>query len=85
MVEVTHQVEVELDETKFTREFMSEFRASFYGFETIGEHACHLAQLVTRELVDEHTSFIEGYGPPQEMGIIFHNSDLYLTDVLWTI
>lgn len=83
MVEVTHLVEVELDEMKFTAEFISEFRSSFYGFKTIEEHACHLAQLQTRGLVDEHTSFIEGYGPPKDMGIGFGKADFYQADVLW--
>ena len=70
-VQVTQLIEVELDESKFDEQFMSEFRASFYSFDTIEEHAEHIAQLQARGLIDLEcgTEFIEGYGPSQDMGI----------------
>jgi hypothetical protein len=66
---VTQYVEVEIDEAKFTPEFMEEFRKSFYNFRTIEEYIEHLAQMVARGVYSEHAEFIEGYGPPDEMGI----------------
>lgn len=71
-VEVTQLVEVELDESKFDEAFMEEFRQSFYQFDTIEEHAEHLAQIHARGVIelDSYTpEFVEGYGPQNEMGI----------------
>lgn len=69
--EVTGFVRVTVDESKFTPEFMAEFRESFFPYETIEEHLEHLANLFARGVVDNSDTFIEGYGPPQEMGIRF--------------
>lgn len=57
--EVTTVVEVELDDESLNEEFMAEFRASFYPFKTLEDHAKHLAQLTAREMTD---GFVEGYG-----------------------
>ncbi len=70
-------VTVVLDETKFTPEFLAEFRASFYNFHTIDEHRAHLAQLYARGLVSA-TSFIEGYGDARLFGISFEIKTDYL-------
>lgn len=67
-INVVQEVEVTLDESKFTPEFMDEFRASFFDFDTIEDHAKHIAQLYARGVV-EGDDFIEGYGRPSEMGI----------------
>lgn len=69
-VEVTQVVKVKIDESKFTPEFMTEFRETMYHFRTIQEHAAHLAQLHCRGLADNN-SFIEGYGDAKDMGIAF--------------
>lgn len=71
LIDVTQTVEVELDETKFDADFMQEFRDGFYDFDTIEEHAEHIAQLHARGLFDggSYDEFIEGYGPSQDMGI----------------
>lgn len=69
-VRVIQEIEVDLDETKFTPEFMAEFRESFYPFTTLDEHRCHLAQIFARGIGDG-ASFIEGYGPAKGMGISF--------------
>lgn len=70
-VQVSQLVEVELDETKFTEQFMSEFRESFYSYYTLEEHAEHIAQLIARGVIETGFGgvFIEGYGPCAEMGI----------------
>lgn len=67
IVEVTFNVEVEMDDSKFTPEFMEEFRGSFFQMHTLDEHAEHLAWLAVRERLNE--DFTEGYGPLKDMGI----------------
>lgn len=73
-IEVRQTVKVTLDESKFTPEFMQEFRASFFLFETVEEHAEHVAQLAARGIHDfskyRRDEFVEGYGPIGEFGII---------------
>lgn len=71
IVEVCQTVEVTLDEGKFDDAFMSEFRESFYQFDTIEEHAKHLAQLEARGIYELGfvNPFVEGYGHANDMGI----------------
>ena len=69
-VNVTFTVRVSLDESKFTPEFMQEFRENFYAFYSIGDHYRHLAYLFVGGLCDNFP-FIEGYGNAQDMGIQF--------------
>ena len=70
-VGVSQLVEVEIDEAKFTPEFMAEFRASFFDFHTIEQHIEHLAQLHARGIAENWSDFIEGYGDPKDFGISF--------------
>lgn len=70
-VQVTSVVNVTIDESKFTSEFMQEFRESYYPFKTIDDHIQHLGQMYARGLYSEIPGFIEGYGPANEMGISF--------------
>lgn len=83
-VKVTQFVKVKLDETKFTPEFMEEFRESFYRFHDIEDHVKHIGQLVARGLHQASPyfpkEFIEGYGPIGEFGISARIEDSY-TDV----
>ena len=74
LVRVTQWVEVTMDEAKFDAEFMDEFTTSFFPYDTIEEHACHLAQLHARGVADDR-DFIEGYGPAEDMGISFRVTD----------
>lgn len=73
-VTVTFTVKVTLDETKFTEQFMQEFRDDFYDFQSIDDHAMHLAQLAARGVKDlcefSPNEFVEGYGMISEMGIL---------------
>lgn len=71
-VEVTQVVAVTVDEEKFTPEFMAQFQMMMFPFDSIDDHLTHLAQLYARGIVDEG-SFIEGYGPAEEMGIKFES------------
>jgi hypothetical protein len=76
-VVVTQDVSVTVDETKFTEDFMQEFRESFFNFDSIDDHLEHLAQLYARGLVSDWDpeEFIEGYGPMKDMGIKFEIID----------
>ena len=73
-VKVTQWIRVTVDETKFDGAFMREFRESFYPMHTLDEHIEHLAQLYARGIIDEFSNFIEGYGPPKDMGIEIANT-----------
>ena len=73
-VRVEQIIEVSVDETNFTPEFMAEFNRSFYRFGSIRNHVEHLAQLYARGIVDNR-SFIEGYGWASEFGIKFRQID----------
>lgn len=70
-VEITQTIEVTLDEAKFDEAFMAEFRESFFDFDTLEEHAEHIAQLYARGLWEDSLGnrFIEGYGEAPDMGI----------------
>ena len=60
-VEVTHYVEVELDDEKLDDEFNKNFSRYFFEVETLEEHAKHLAQMEARGLIG-FDNFVEGYG-----------------------
>ena len=74
-VEVVQIVQITVDETKFTPEFMTEFRQSFYPFDTLDEHITHLGQMYVRGVIgDLPSSFIEGYGPASDMGFVLEEA-----------
>ena len=77
---LTVSVEVTVDETKFDKEFMQEFRDSFWAFHTIEEHIEHLGQMAIRGIAEDD-AFIEGYGESKEMGITFDNVQHEETEV----
>lgn len=60
-------VHVEVDETKFTPEFMEEYRDHYRPFETIDEHITHIAKLTANRLIDD--GYAAGYGYLKDMGI----------------
>lgn len=67
-VEVVFHVDVEMDEEKFTPEFMAEFSEAISAdIDSLDEHAKHLAQMAARGVLSE--KFTEGYGPLSGMGI----------------
>lgn len=67
-VKVTVLIDVEIDETKFTPEFMEEYRENFSNYDTLEEHIQQLAYLGVRE-EPMTNAFLEGYGTMNEMGI----------------
>lgn len=68
-VVVRQDVEVTVDESKFTPQFMESFRRHFYGFQTIDEHIDHIAQARARGLIQSSADFLEGYGPLKDFGV----------------
>lgn len=57
----TTNVTVEIDDDEFTPEYMAEFRKSFCRFDSLEEHAAHIAQLQARGMI-HFDGFVEGYG-----------------------
>ena len=78
-VTVSHLVEVDLDESKFTAEFMDEFRENFYPFHSIESHANHIAKLKVRELL---MPFIEGHGAAPDFSISAEIVDVSMDTLL---
>ena len=68
-VVVTQYIDIEYDETKFTPEWMANFREYMYPFHEIDDHLKHLAQVHARGLADQFEPFVEGYGKLADMGI----------------
>ena len=69
---VTVTIEVELDETKFTPEFYAEYTANFSPYNTLEDHADHIAWMQATGVEDmsgRRNPFVEGYGPAKDMGI----------------
>ena len=61
---------VEVDESKFTPEFMQGFNETIYEIEDIEGHIKNLAELATNGAFDpSFNDFVEGYGFLSEMGI----------------
>lgn len=86
-VVLTQTIQVTLDETKFTDDFCAEFNTSIRPFDSLREHAAHLAWVHGTGLQDLSTypgqrifEFVEGYGPVNEMGISATTTDVE-TDV----
>lgn len=68
-IDVIIPVTVTVDESKFTPEFMAEYRESFYPFQTVDDHIRHLAFLAATGMMRDLPSFIEGYGESEDFGI----------------
>lgn len=77
---VKQEILVTLDEAKFTPQFFAAFTASFFPLETVEDHAEHLGQLAARGLIDDlPDTFVEGYGPINEMGISFKEGEMSIS------
>lgn len=64
VVERVDKYTVEMNEEVFNESWMADFRGFYYDFETLEEHAEHIAQFRAR-FGSRH---IEGYGVPLENG-----------------
>ncbi|WP_057465582.1 hypothetical protein [Pseudovibrio sp. POLY-S9] len=70
-VEMKSTVLMDIDESKFTDEFMEQYRQLIDpGFSEVRDHADLLAYLNLREIA-ENGSFIEGYGDLKQQGVEF--------------
>lgn len=78
-VELSFEVEVEIDPSKFDEAFLAEFRESFYQFHTVERHVEHIAQLEARGLLDD---FTEGYGPIKDFGIKAKTINFYAAETI---
>ena len=67
---VNQTISVEVDESKFTPEFMAAYYEHMTELETIDEHRKHLAELYATGRIDGYPSEeVEGYGKLSDMGI----------------
>ena len=66
---VESYVTVTVDETKFTEEFMDEFRQSFYKFNNLDDHMRYIASLAAGGTVFYGDQFVEGYGHIKDYSI----------------
>lgn len=72
--EVVFVVDVEVDEEKFTDEFIRSFKSSFYDFSSLSDHMEHIAKLEARGML---MPFTEGYGAINDMGISANIKEIY--------
>jgi hypothetical protein len=63
-VDISQRLYVEIDETKFTPEWLADFRKTFYKLNDITAHVEFLAKLEARGMIhtQDQDCFIEGYG-----------------------
>lgn len=66
-------VDVDVDESKFTPEFMDEFSKTFFEADNIDNHIEHIAWLECRQMLE---GFVEGYGEIKEFGISASIADM---------
>lgn len=73
VVEVTRQVTVELDTSRFTHDLMADFNAMITDFGTDDDafeaHARHIAWFATTRSELRRDDFVEGYGVLRNAGI----------------
>lgn len=68
---VETEVTVQLDESKFTPEWMKDFSSTFFRCDTLDGHRQHLAEMFATGMIEGRPSeFVEGYGILSEMGIV---------------
>ena len=67
---VNQTISVEVDESKFTPEFLKAFREQIYELETLDDHLEFLAEKYATGRIQGYPSeFVEGYGKLGDMGI----------------
>ena len=74
---VNQIVSVEVDESKFTPEFLTQFREHFFDLGTVEDHRQYLAELyATGKIGGRYHEFVEGYGRLGDMGILVNQVSL---------
>ncbi|MET3508273.1 hypothetical protein [Halalkalibacter oceani] len=64
VIKKRYEYEIELDENQMNKEWMEGWKNVFYDFDSLEEHAEHIAQV----RANKGTGFIEGYGNVLENG-----------------
>lgn len=69
-VDVTQRVEVTVDETKFTPEFLADFQRMISPrIKTVDDHARHLGELCARGVITTVYTEVDVYGFLHAMGV----------------
>lgn len=68
-VTVEQDLEITVDESRFTPEFLQGFKESFYPCETIEDHVEFIAESFAQGVVRSDADFLEGYGVLRDFGI----------------
>lgn len=69
-VDVTQRVEVTLDESKFTPEFLADYQRMINSrIKTVDDHARYLGELCARGVITTTVKEVEGYGFLYAMGV----------------
>jgi hypothetical protein len=79
-ITVIQEIEVTVDESRFTAEFMENFSRYFHGLESIEEHMQFIAKCRARGFVVSSSEFLEGYGKLSDFGISFGNVNVYVSE-----
>lgn len=66
---VAQYIEVTVDESKFTPEFIANFNQHFHHCPTVEDHMKHIATSFARGIVTSPSQFLEGYGLLNEYGV----------------
>ena len=72
-VVITQEVEVEVDETKFTQEFLDNFSNPFHKISNLQRHMQYLAVACVhddKQVLRDSDTRIESYGPAKDLGIV---------------
>ena len=72
---VNTEIEVTVDETKFTDEFLEEFNTTMFQCDEVEDHMRHIAELAGTGQIGIFDDFLEGYGPLEDFGIKFTVKD----------
>ncbi len=68
-VEVIQLINITIDESKFTPEFMKDFNSYMFEFKGVEEHIKFIVEKFADGTVSSENDFLEGYGILSEFGI----------------
>jgi len=71
VVIVTQHINITVDESKFTPEFMAHFSRHFHHCPTVEDHIKYIALSYARGIIDSASQFLEGYGELSHFGVKF--------------
>lgn len=68
---VETDIELIIDETRFTPEFLKEYAETIGGCHNLEDHLKNLSVLITRGQISSDRDFVEGYGVLRDFGVSF--------------